>query len=106
MNQIQKIKEERRQVAALFGSVCFVCKKSIRKGMSFHHIEYRDKELKHSDFTSWIEYNEYVLPIIQKIPEKFALLCNKCHRLVSILQMIKSDTRFERLVKLARASRK
>jgi len=59
----------------------------------------------HSDFNIWAQYNEYVLPIIQKIPEKFALLCNTCHKLISILQSIKDDSRFERLVDLARRSR-
>lgn len=106
MNKIEKIKLKRIQIASLFGGKCYICQKKIRKGFSFHHISYRYKELIHSDFTSWIGYNEYVLPIIQRIPEKFALLCNKCHRLVSIMQAIKSDTRFERLVKLTRDSRK
>lgn len=105
MNKNDKIKLKRKDIAVLLGGKCILCLKNFGKNFHFHHIEYRSGEKKHSDFKLWIEYNEYVLPIIQKIPEKFALLCNTCHRLISILQAIKSDDRFERVVDLARRSR-
>ena len=105
MNKIEKIKIKRKQVAKLLGGKCVLCLKKFGKNFHFHHIEYRDNEKKHSDFASWVNYNEYVLTIIEKIPDKFSLLCNTCHRLVSILQSIKDDVRFEGLVNLARRSR-
>jgi hypothetical protein len=106
MNKMQKIKLKRKQVAELLDGKCILCLKNFGKNFHFHHIGYRKGEKIHSDFTSWINYNEYVLPIIQKTPEKFALLCSKCHRLVSILQSIKDDSRFERVVDMARRSRR
>jgi len=106
MNKIQKIKLKRKQVAELLGGKCILCLKKFGKNFHFHHIQYRINEKIHSDFNTWAQYNEYTLPIIQKIPEKFALLCNTCHRLISILQSIKDDSRFERVVDLARRSRK
>ena len=106
MNKIDKIKLKRKDVSITLGGECVICLKKFGKNFHFHHIEYRVGEKKHSDFKSWIDYNLYVLPIIQSIPEKFALLCNTCHRLISILQCIKDDSRFERLVDLARNSRK
>ena len=106
MNKIKKIKLKRKQVAELLGGKCILCLKKFGKNFHFHHIQYRIGEKIHSDFNTWTQYNEYVLPIIQKIPEKFALLCHKCHRLISILQSIKDDSRFERVVDLARRSRK
>lgn len=106
MNQIQRIKNKRQQIAKLLGDHCVLCLRKFGKNFHFHHIGYRDNEKKHSDFKSWSDYNNYVLPIIEKIPEKFSLLCNTCHRLVSILQAIKDDSRFERVVDLARRSRK
>lgn len=106
MNKIDKIKLKRKQVSILLGGKCTLCLKNFGKNFHFHHIQYRIGEKRHSDFTSWMKYNEYVLPIIQKIPEKFSLLCNTCHRLISILQSIKDDSRFERVVDLARKSRK
>ncbi len=105
MNQIQIIKNERKKVATLLGGVCVLCLKKFGKNFQFHHIGYRDDEKKHSDFKSWVDYNEYVLPIIPKFPDKFTLLCNTCHRLVSILQAIRDDLRFEGLADLARRSR-
>lgn len=105
MNKIKHIKIKRAQVGALLGNKCNLCLKKFGKNFHFHHIGYRYNEKRHSDFKSWIKYNEYVLPIIQKLPEKFALLCNTCHRLISILQYIKDDARFERVVDLARRSR-
>lgn len=106
MNKINKIKIKRKEIANLLGGKCVLCLKKFGKNFHFHHIEYRDDEKKHSDFASWTSYSEYVLPIIKKIPAKFSLLCNTCHRLVSILQSIKDDSRFERVVDLARRSRK
>ena len=106
MNKINKIKIKRKKVATLLGGRCILCLKKFGANFHFHHIGYRKDEKRHSDFKSWINYNEYVLPIINKIPEKFALLCNTCHRLISILQVIKDDSRFERVVDLARKSRK
>ena len=86
MNKIQKIKIKRKQVASLLGGKCVLCLKKFGKNFHFHHIEYRENEKRHSDFASWTSYNEYVLPIIQRLPDKFSLLCNTCHRLVSVLQ--------------------
>lgn len=106
MNKLKEIKAKRKQIATLLGGKCVLCLKKTGKGTSFHHIGYRVGEKKHSDFTTWISYNEYILPIIQSTPDKFALLCFACHRLISILQRIKDDSRFERVVDMARRSRK
>jgi len=105
MNKINKIKLKRKNIAKIFGGICIICLKKFGKNFHFHHIGYRSNEKKHSDFTSWVQYNEYVLPIIENTPVHFALLCNTCHRLISILQSIKDDSRFERVVHLARRSR-
>lgn len=106
MNKKDKIKLKRKSVAILFGNKCNVCLKKFGKNFHFHHIRYRVNEKIYSDFNTWEQYNEYVLPIIEKLPQKFALLCKKCHRLISILQCIKDDMRFERVVDLSRRSRR
>lgn len=105
MNKTELTNIKRKQVAVLLGGKCILCLKSFGKNFHFHHVEYREGEKKHSDFKSWISYTEYIIPIIQKIPDKFALLCNTCHRLISILQSIKDNARFERVVDLSRRSR-
>jgi len=106
MNKIDKIKLQRKQVAILLGGKCILCLKKFGKNFHFHHIGYRDNEKKHSDFTSGVRYNEYVLPIIQRIPEKFTILCNTCHWVITTLQSYKDNSRFERVIDLARRSRK
>jgi len=106
MNQIQIIKEERRQVAALLGGECVLCLKKFGKNFHFHHIQYKENEKKHSDFKSWFHYNNYTLRIIKKCPERFTILCKTCHHLITILQAFNDDSRFERVVDLARRSRK
>ena len=105
MTKYKEIKDKRKQVAILLGGKCALCGKSFGKHFNFHHIEYRKDEKKHSDFKSWFDYSEYVLPIISKFPDKFELLCKTCHHLITILQAIKDDIRFEKLVDLARRSR-
>ena len=49
-------------------------------------------------------YNEYVLPIIKKDPNRFALLCKKHHTSVERLKMFTKEN-YERLIKLASESR-
>ncbi len=105
MTQADSIKQYRKKVSNLFDGHCYICLKKFGKNFHFHHIEYRTEELKHSDFNSFFKYNSYVLPIIETMPDKFALLCHKCHRLLGFLQSIKNDSRFERLVDLSRRSR-
>ncbi len=105
MNKTDKIKLKRKQAAQLLGNVCKICLKQSKKNLHFHHIGYQKDEKKHSDFKSWVDYNEYVLPIIINNPNRFTLLCITCHRLISILQSIKDDSRFERVVTMARRSR-
>lgn len=100
-----KIKSRRKKVAGLLGGKCHVCEKKFGKNFHFHHIVYRDHEKKHSDFTNWYDYQEYVLPIVEKHPKEFALLCKNQHRIIEILKSY-TDVNFERLIYLARESRK
>ncbi len=106
MNKLERVKIKRKQLQEKLGGTCYVCQKSKLRGMSFHHIIYRKGGKIHSDFKNWISYNEYVLPIIEKFPDQFALLCITCHRLISILQRIKDNDRFERVIDMSRRSRK
>lgn len=112
MNQLDKIKLERKQVAKLFDGECNVCIKKFGKGFHFHHISYREEEKTYKDFKdhlnqqqNWIDYTKYVLPIIRKYPDEFALLCQKHHKFVEMLIKLKDD-KFEKLIDLARRSRK
>ena len=84
MNQLQIIKQERKQVAALLGGVCAVCSKKFGKAFHFHHVKYRKGEKTYRDFETsksiknWIAYTAYILPIIRKYPKEFKLLSQVC----------------------------
>ena len=73
MIRLEKIKIKRKQTANLFGSKCLICNKKFGKSFHFHHIKYYEDEKKYSDFKkhtssqmNWMDYQEYILPIIQK----------------------------------------
>ncbi len=103
--KIQEIKTRRSNVASLLGGSCCICGKKFGKNFHFHHIQYVIGQKKHSDFKNWLDYNDYVLPLIIQKLEQFSLLCKTCHHLITILQSIKDEMRFERVVDLARRSR-
>ncbi len=105
-NKIKESQLERAETAKLFDSKCFLCFKQFGKNFHFHHIGYRSNEKKHSDFETHYSYTMYILPIIEKNPKSFSLLCKTCHHLITILQQIKDTDRFERVVDLSRKSRK
>ncbi len=98
------IKNWKKQVATnLFDGACYVCGKKYGKRFHFHHLTYRADEKIHSDFGSNDKYQEYILPIIEKRPFDFELLCHKHHYLVEILKRFKPE-RLERLFDVVRRS--
>lgn len=96
----------RREVAAMpqFDLKCAVCHRKYGKYFVFHHKRYITGDKIYSDFKHTHAYNEYVLPIIKKDPNRFALLCKKHHKVVEMLKMFK-DENFERLIKVTKESR-
>ena len=103
-NQKKTIESRKQQVAELYDNVCYVCNSKFSRYFVFHHKRYHDKELTYRDFKSSIDYNNYILKIVKKRPDDFALLCRKHHRTVEILKQF-SPYRFERVVRLVRESR-
>lgn len=79
MNRKQKIQKLKRLTALrLFGGKCFICSKQYSQGFLFHHMKYKN-DLKYKNFRTTEDYNEYIIPIIEKDPERFVLLCSPCH---------------------------
>ena len=96
----------KREVAAMpqFDLKCAVCHRKFGKYFVFHHKRYITGDKIYSDFKDTYAYNEYVLPVIKKDPNRFALLCKKHHKVVEMLKMFRADN-FERLIKVAIESR-
>ena len=78
----KRIQIEKREVAKLYNSVCFVCGKKYGKGFGFHHLFYIDGEQTFKDFKDTYRYHEYVLPIIRSRPNGFLLVCKTHHHLI------------------------
>lgn len=104
MNQKEEIKKYRQQVAILYNSECYVCKKKFGKGFTFHHKKYYTHEKTYKDFKNANRYQFYILPIIKKRPRDFALLCYKHHYMVERLKRFNKDN-FKRLVKVVEDSK-
>ena len=103
-NETKLIKKWKKAVAiTLFDGACYVCGKKYGKRFHFHHIQYRNNELTYKDFGTNLKYQKYILPIIQKRPLDFELLCHKHHYLVEILKRFKPE-RLEKLFDVTRRS--
>ena len=99
------VENKKQQVAAkLYNNICYVCNSKFSRYFVFHHKQYDVDELTYRNFKNSIDYNNYILKIIQKRPKDFALLCRKHHRTVEILKQF-TPYRFERVVTLVRESR-
>ena len=69
---------------------CAVCHyKSHPRGMTFHHINYKNNEKIHSDFPSGyagtLHYYRYMRPIIFREPQRFSYLCTPDHQMITRL---------------------
>lgn len=106
MSKKDIVDKAKRAVAALpqFDLKCAVCHRKYGKYFVFHHKTYLNSDKIYSDFKDTYAYNEYVLPIIKKDPNRFALLCKKHHVSVERLKMFTKEN-YERLIKLASESR-
>jgi len=111
MNKLNEIKQQRKKIAEILGGRCKVCCKKFGKAFHFHHVVYRLGEKTYKDFESsksiknWIEYTEYILPIIKQYPKEFELLCQKHHRFVEMLIALKGN-KFKKLITIVKRSRK
>ena len=88
----------KRKIAAKpqFDLKCRVCHKKFGKYFVFHHKEYITGEKTYKDFKTTYDYNLYILPIIDKDPNRFRLFCKGHHSLVEKLKRLKKD-KFARL---------
>ena len=106
MSKKDIVDKMKRDVAAMpqFDLKCAVCHRKYGKWFVFHHKRYLNSDKIYSDFSDTHAYNEYVLPIIRKDPNRFALLCKKHHTSVERLKMFSPDN-FKRLINVAKESR-
>ena len=102
------------RLSALYKSRCRICHMHCETGKYFaiHHIKYVKKEKTHRDFKDKetgqyfrLKYYRYLAPIVKKNPKRFALVCWKCHTLITRWGYIGKDKR-KRITKLVNESDK
>jgi len=85
-----------------FKQGCFVCHASHSKGgMTFHHLYYLKNEKTYSDFSSPLEYYQYLAPLIKDQPERFLYVCNVHHQAITRLRRWRGAN-LNRLIKAVR----
>ena len=106
MSKIEESNKLKRKIASKkqFDLRCKVCHKKFGKNFTFHHKEYISGELIYKNFKTTYDYNLYILPIIDKDPNRFTLLCKGHHILVEKLKRFKLD-KLERLFEVVRDSK-
>lgn len=77
-----------------------------RRGMLFHHLDYRSGEKNHKDFKGdRLAYYIYLEPIILAHLTEFEYLCTPCHGFVGKLRKMKDDKRIKRICETALRTR-
>jgi len=71
--------EKKKIAKEFFNGCCYICRKNYGKYFAFHHQEYYEDDLTSEDFNNTIWYHTYLLPLVLEEPERFWLLCRKCH---------------------------
>ena len=106
MTQEEEIKKILFELSQHFESRCWVCHKpyGTGKGMLLHHIYYRKRDKRYSDFKNRLEYYRYLKPHVLKRPTQFMFLCKGCHFFLHRTQRF-SDDRLERLCGAVRLMR-
>jgi hypothetical protein len=99
-----EVMQQKRDVAQIFGGVCYVCGRKYGKGFNFHHKKYIEGEKTYRDFKNPLHYTLYVIAMVLVDPDRFVLLCRKHHISVEMLKRYKYET-FWRLIQVVAMSR-
>ena len=101
----EKKSELKEQAASWFNHKCSVCKKK-KKVMQFHHLEYQEGEKTSKDFKNNLDYQIYILPIVDERPEDFEYLCRSDHwKVTKATKSAESRKQFDRLVDVVRKTK-
>jgi len=109
LNKKDKVNEIKKRVGERFNGRCEICHiEWSPRGMTFHHISYKDTDKKHSDFgkgyDGMLDYYVYLEPLILAEPERFAYLCNTHHQVITRFLRFSVDKQ-DRIFDLIKRSR-
>lgn len=91
--------ERRLALEEKFGNVCYLCKQSKRKNFHLHHRYYHPIESNYPRHSKSMNVRWKRLKEAEEHPERFALLCPTCHRMLETFKHGDIDTdRFNELL--------
>lgn len=86
----QKVYEDfvarKSQLMEVFGNKCFLCGCSAKKGFHFHHVSYTD-ESSYPRNSKAMSTRLKRLAEAEANPERFKLLCAKCHGSLELIRV-------------------
>lgn len=100
MNKQEVIYAKKLELAPLFSSRCYGCRKKFGKGFTYHHIFYYKDGKVYTDEG----YHDTIYDEIKKNPSQFLLLCTKCHFIIGMWKKYEHK-KFRRLVKAVNMAR-
>jgi 5-methylcytosine-specific restriction endonuclease McrA len=92
-------KQRRKLVIESLGGCCYLCSRH-REFYHFHHVTYHETESAYGRHakTFWVRLKR--LEEAEAHPERFRILCSRCHSLVEGLQRALNSTNFDKLTEL------
>lgn len=91
-------RERRDKLEASMGNECYLCRQTKRSSFHLHHREYHPTESNYPRNSNSMNVRRKRLKEAEDHPERFALLCPTCHRMVTALEF--GDIDRERLKEL------
>ncbi len=92
MNKQDTLKEIKKDLAQLFKSRCFVCRKKFGKGFLFHHKKYFEDSAFYGNFKTPLEYHIALRTEILKRKSNFLLLCKNHHHFIEWAKKFGNNT--------------
>lgn len=96
----EEFKKRREAILVTLGNECYLCGKKAKKGFNLHHIEYHPVESNYPTHSKSMHVREKRLKEAENHPERFRLLCPKCHFLFSSVENLFKKVNKEHLLEL------
>jgi hypothetical protein len=84
-------KKRKVLIMEILGGKCFLCDKKAEKGFHLHHKEYHPIESNYPKNSKSMHVRLKRIIEAEKNPNRFSLLCPKCHLLVEAFKINKID---------------
>lgn len=102
--QYEKFQQRRADILVKLGNSCYLCDTEAQKGFHLHHIEYHSTESDYPRHSKSMHVRWKRLKEAENNPQRFKLLCPKCHRVLSGIENLVTDINIDKLFGLLKIS--